>query len=165
MVKLILRKTLWQVPAIVAVSACLALGFNQVRTNRLPLTCQWNGQVNSVVSSESVPIISVEEAAMLFRNNKAVFLDARPESFYNEGHIQGAFSLPWQEAEEKCFDVVEKIPTEKRIITYCDGATCDLCDKLAVFMCDLGFEHVSALNNGWTVWNQHGLPVDKGGAP
>ena len=74
-------------------------------------------------------------------------------------------SLPCQEAEEKCVDVVEKIPADMTIITYCDGANCDLCEKLAVFLCDLGFEHARALINGWTVWNKHNLPVSTGDTP
>jgi rhodanese-related sulfurtransferase len=165
MVKSILMKSLWQIPAILLVTACLAMGFNQVRQDRLPLICQWSEQPQGTKSHEAVPIISIEEAALLFKNNKAIFFDARPASFYNEGHIKGALSLPWETAEEKCFDVVEKIPTDMPIITYCDGANCELCDKLAVLLCDLGFEHVSALLNGWTVWNKHSLPVNTGNAP
>jgi len=165
MLKLILKNTLWQIPVILLISACVALGFNQIRNNRVPLICQWDQQPQGTRSPEAVPIVSIDEAALLFKNNKAIFIDARPESFYNEGHIKGALSLPWQEAEDKCFDVVEKIPEGVRIITYCDGANCELCDKLAVFLCDLGFEHVNALINGWTVWNRHNLPVNTGNAP
>ncbi|RJP90479.1 MAG: rhodanese-like domain-containing protein [Desulfobacteraceae bacterium] len=165
MLKLILKNTLWQIPVILLISACVALGFNQIRNDRVPLICQWDQQPQGTRSPEAVPIISIDEAALLFKNNKAIFIDARPESFYNEGHIKGALSLPWQEAEDKCFDVVEKIPEDIRIITYCDGANCELCDKLAVFLCDLGFEHVNALINGWTVWNRHNLPVNTGNSP
>jgi rhodanese-related sulfurtransferase len=165
MVNFIFRKALWQIPAILLVTACLALGFNQVRSNRMLLVCQWSEQPPVDRSPEAVPIISIEEAALLFKNNKAIFLDARPESFYNEGHIRGALSLPWETAEEKCFGVVEKIPADMRIITYCDGANCELSDKLAVFLCDLGFEHVNPLVNGWTVWNEHNLPVNTGNTP
>ena len=165
MLKSILMRALWQIPAILLLTTCLALGFNQVRQDRLPLVCQWSEQTHGTRSPEAVPIISIEEAALLFKNNKAIFLDARPASFYNKGHIKGALSLPWETAEEKCFDVVEKIPTDMPIITYCDGANCELCDKLAVFLCDLGFEHVSALLNGWTVWNKHNLPVNTGNTP
>ena len=165
MVKSIPMKVLWQIPAILLVTTCLALGFNQVRSDRMPLVCQWSEQLQGSKSSEAVHIISIEDAAMLFKNKKVIFLDARPESFYIEGHIKGALSLPWETAEEKCFDVVEKIPTDMPIITYCDGTNCELCDKLAVFLCDLGFEHVSALINGWTVWNRNNLPVETGNTP
>jgi len=151
---------LWQIPAILLISAGIAFGFNQIRANALPLFCPWSQAVAQTGFSENVSIISLDEAAALFHADGAIFIDARPKSFYDEGHIRGALCLPWQEAEEKCFEVIEKISPEKPIITYCDGATCDLCDKLAVFLCDMGFENVSALANGWTTWNQYNLPVD-----
>ena len=155
-----IMKILWQIPAILAISAGIALGFNQLRANTLPLFCPWNDSVSEGAFSEYVSIISIEEAAALFDAGQAIFIDARPESVYDQGHIEGALCLPWHQAEEKCFDVIENIPPGKKIITYCDGATCDLCDKLAVFLCDLGFVKVSALINGWTAWNQHNLPVN-----
>lgn len=159
-----LKKTiipaLWQIPLILLISAAIALGFNQVRKNTLPLFCPWSQTIARTGFSETVSIISLDEAAALFHADRATFIDARPESFYNQGHIKDALCLPWQEAEEKCFEIIEKIPPEKHIITYCDGAACDLCDKLAVFLCDLGFENVSALANGWTAWNNYHLPVD-----
>lgn len=153
-------KIVWQIPAILTITVCIALGFNQIRAKTLPLFCPWSQPVSGNSFSEFISTVSVEEAAALFHTDHAVFIDARPESVYNQGHIQGALCLPWNQAEEKCFEVIENIPAEKKIITYCDGATCDLCDKLAVFLCDLGFDQVQALINGWTVWNQHNLPVD-----
>jgi len=153
-------KVLWQIPIILIISACIALGYNQIRANKIPLFCPWSENFSGNTFSEYVSTVSVDEAAVLFSSNNAVFIDARPESIYDEGHIQGALCLPWHLAEEKCFDIIENIPLEKDIITYCDGPSCDLCDKLAVFLCDLGFEHVRALVNGWTAWKQNSLPVD-----
>lgn len=158
--KTIMTKALWQIPAIIIITLCLALGYNQIRAKSLPLFCPWSENITGEAFSEYVSTISVEEAAALFHANHAVFIDARPESLYNQGHIRGALSLPWHQAEEKCLDVIEAIPPDAEIITYCDGATCDLCDKLAAFLCDLGFVKVRALVNGWTVWNQNHLPID-----
>ena len=159
-IKSIIMKALWQIPAISIITVFIALGFNQVRTNTIPLFCPWSENISGDTFSSYALTVSVDEAATLFKNNKAVFIDARPESLYNKGHIQGALCLPWNQVEEKCFDIIENIPPGKSIITYCDGATCDLCDKLAVFLCDLGFEHVRALVNGWKIWKQNNLPVD-----
>ncbi len=153
-------KALWQIPTILLITLCFALGYNQIRANTLPLFCPWSENISGNTFSEYVSTVSVDEAAALFNNNNVIFIDARPESIYNQGHIQGALCLPWHQAEEKCFEVIENLPPEKNIITYCDGATCDLCDKLAVFLCDLGFEKVRALVNGWTAWNHNNLPVD-----
>lgn len=160
--KSILFKAVLQAPAIVLMAAALALSHNHFRTDRLPLVCSWKGNPADTHGQGEAPVISVDEAAALFKTRQVVFVDARPESYYREGHIQGAISLPWQEAEEKYFNVMESLDPNVHIVTYCDGAACDLCHKLAAFLCDLGFAHVSAMVNGWTVWNQHRLPVETG---
>ena len=153
-------KTLWQILAILVITAFISLGYNQIRAKAIPLFHPWSENISKITFSESISSISINEAAELFNSNNAIFLDARTESSYNQGHIRGALCLPWNQAEEKCFELIKNIPPEKNIITYCDGATCDLCGKLAVFLCDLGFEQVQALVNGWTLWNQNKLPVD-----
>ncbi len=153
-------KALWQIPAILVITAFIALGYNHIRTKAIPLFHPWSENISKNAFSESISTISINEAAELFSINDAVFIDARPESIYNQGHIRGALCLPWNQAEEKYFELIENIPPGKSIITYCDGATCDLCGKLAVFLYDLDFKQVKALVNGWTLWNQNKLPVD-----
>ncbi len=152
-------KILWQTMAISILSIIMAIGFNELRPDALPLFCPWSQSAVQNTFSGKVGIISIKEAAALFHADQAVFIDARPEFAYDQGHIQGALCLPWEAAEDKCFDVVTEIPEGKKIITYCDGATCDLCDHLAIFLRDLGFEDVQALTNGWSLWQQHGLPA------
>ena len=146
---------LWQIPMILLIALVIGLGFNQFRSNRLPLFCNWADQQAKLNAT-----ISITEAARLFQQNKAVFLDARPEEFYDKGHIQGALSLPWQMVDEKCMEIMDKIPPDCTIITYCDGPACDLSHLLAEFMKDMGFENVRVLVNGWTLWKQHKLPID-----
>jgi rhodanese-related sulfurtransferase len=146
---------LWQIPMILLIATAIGMGFNHFRTNRLPLVCNWSDQQEQDKST-----ISITEAARLFQENKAVFLDARPVEFYDKGHIQGALSLPWQMVDEKCMDVMDKIPLDCTIITYCDGPACDLSHMLAQFMKDMGFEDVRVLVNGWTLWKQRKLPVE-----
>lgn len=46
------------------------------------------------------------------------------------------------------------------IITYCDGDTCNLSKELALLLENLGFSKVRVLVNGWTVWQNAGLPVE-----
>src|SRR5690242_14442500 len=45
-------------------------------------------------AAEEAPRISKEEAAKLFREGKAVFIDVRTEQTYSIGHIKGALSIP-----------------------------------------------------------------------
>jgi rhodanese-related sulfurtransferase len=152
--KLVILHALWQIPVILLIALSIGLGFNYYRDNPLPLVCSWSDpKVEGL-------FISLTEAAFLFQQNKAVFLDARPEMFYNEGHIKGALSLPWNEVDAKCMDVIDRIPLDAIIITYCDGPACNLSDMLAEFMMNMGFEDVHVLVNGWTVWRDNELPIE-----
>ncbi len=146
---------LWQIPLILLIAGMIGLGINHFRNDRLPLFLEWGRSQNNPQST-----ISITEAARLFQQNKAVFLDARPTSFYDSGHIQGALSLPWEMADEKIMDVMDKIPPDITIITYCDGPTCNLSHLLAEFLKDMGFADVRVLVDGWTLWKQHRLPVE-----
>jgi rhodanese-related sulfurtransferase len=152
--KLAIIQAFWQIPMILVIALAIGLGFNQLRSNPLPMVCNWAELGDHGLS------ISLTEAARLFQQNKAVFLDARPVEFYDQGHIKGALSLPWQKVDEQWMEVMDRIPPDSTIITYCDGPACDLSEMLAKYMIDMGFENVHTLVNGWTMWNQQNLPVE-----
>lgn len=98
----------------------------------------------------------------MFLAQLAVFLDARPLDQYNEGHIQGAYSLPWQEFDKSADSVMAVIPPETTIIAYCDGESCDLSKELAFALLANGYTNTRVLVNGWTLWNDRKLPVESG---
>ena len=147
---------LWQGPAILLVSVVLGVGANYLRSDRLPL-----------MATEKTPaangdFISLGEAGRMFAKGTALFIDARPAADYQKGHIAGAISLPWQAVERRFADIGADLPVDKPIITYCDGANCSLSDHLAGFLREMGFARVRVLKNGWSLWRQHGLPVESG---
>jgi rhodanese-related sulfurtransferase len=106
--------------------------------------------------------ITLEEAEKLFFTHAAVFIDARPAEDHAKGHIQGAHSLPWHDVDIKFIDVTQDLDLETQIVTYCDGETCELSHDLALFLRDAGFMNTRVLVNGWTLWQQKGLPVESG---
>jgi rhodanese-related sulfurtransferase len=154
------KKALWQVPAMVALAACLALGVNQWRGGGIPLVGDWSVEARFADSAGQSLVMDLEQAEALFAQGKAQFVDARPRSQYVEGHIQGALSLPWQEVDRYFVELAARLDPEQAIVTYCDGDSCDLSHELAMFLKDMGFANVHVLVNGWTVWQEAGLPVD-----
>jgi len=56
-----------------------------------------------------------------------------------------------------------KLEEKDTLVTYCDGEDCALSHDLAMFLKDLGYGDVRVLVNGWTVWQDAGLPVQKEG--
>lgn len=106
-------------------------------------------------------MVSLDEAKKHYFDRSAVFLDARSPEDYEQGHIKGAFNLPQENMEEKFSEVMENIPPERSIVVYCDGENCRSGSDLAVFLLEFGFTHVKVLVNGWSVWQENHLPVER----
>ncbi len=68
-------------------SIVLALVFNLYNDNQIPL-------VYSAGPIPGVETISLEQAVQLYRQDKAIFVDARKSNFYEQAHIKGAMNLP-----------------------------------------------------------------------
>lgn len=158
---IILRQTLWQVPVLILLSGLIAIGVNHLRANSIPLIGDWStGSRVADTKGESL-VIDLEQARVLFEQNAVQFVDARPPSQYAEGHVRGALSLPLQEVDRYFVETADRLESQKTIVTYCDGESCDLSHELALFLKEMGFENVRVLVNGWTVWQEAGLPTDK----
>jgi rhodanese-related sulfurtransferase len=152
----------WQIPALVILSTVAALAVNAVRTDRLPLVGDFSVAARMTTATGERMDITLEEAEKLFFTHAAVFIDARPAEDYAQGHIQHARSLPWQDADLNFMTVTADLELTTAIVTYCDGETCELSHDLALFLRDAGFMNARVLVNGWTVWQQAGLPVAAG---
>jgi|UniRef100_A0A7C5EN07 putative oxidoreductase len=71
----------------VGLSVILALVFNLYNDNSIPLVHGWG-------EKDGVQEISPDQALELYRQQKAVFVDARKNNFYDQRHIKGAENLP-----------------------------------------------------------------------
>jgi rhodanese-related sulfurtransferase len=158
--KAVWRRAVWQVPALVILSVVAALGVNALRVDRLPLAGDFSAAARMTTPTGERMDISLEEAQKLFFTHAVVFIDARSAEDFAKGHIQGALSLPWHEVDLDFLGVTQNLDMEAHIVTYCDGETCELSHDLALFLRDAGFLNTRVLINGWTLWQQAGLPVE-----
>jgi len=154
-------KTLWQTPAILAIALGMGLISNALRPDSLQMVGDWSAEARTTTATREHLVISLSEAAKLFTEKAAVFIDARSDEDFRKGHIQGAKNLPWQDVEQRFFEMPEDISQNMTIIAYCDGETCKLSHDLALFLLDMGFKDVRVLVNGWSVWQETNLPVGK----
>jgi len=153
-------EALWQSVLIVLIAAALSLSVNHFRQSGLPLV----GSPEAGISGSKTagePVVSIEEARALFLTNGAVFIDARPAEVYRSGHIQGALNLPADSLEESLSAVTAQIPPDSLVITYCDGESCSLSKEVAQELSARGYSHVQVLVNGWSVWQDAGLPTER----
>lgn len=156
------RQCLWQVPLLIVLAGLVALGVNRWRADGILLRGDWSAAARFGGAAGESLTITLDQASALFQEDAAVFLDARPEMQYTEGHIRGALNLPWREVDRYFLELADRLAAAPMIITYCDGESCDLSHELALFLKEMGCENVRVLVNGWTLWLQAGLPVSIG---
>lgn len=157
-----LKQARWQAPALVVLAFLAALGTNHWRSDGLALVGAWSAAARFSEAAGDSLVIGLEEAQRLFQQDAAIFLDARPQSQYVEGHIPGALNLPWQEVDRYFIETAQRLEGAAMIITYCEGESCDLSHELALFLKEMGFGNVRVLVDGWGVWQQAGLPLQMG---
>jgi rhodanese-related sulfurtransferase len=111
-------------------------------------------------ATPNMEMISLAQAKELLDSHDALFIDARHEFDYQEGHINGAVNIPL-----KKFDIhitpLNKISKDKLLVVYCDGAECNSSIELTVKLIESGFTNVKVFFGGWQEWNSAKLPIEK----
>ncbi len=155
-------KLLVQCLSILALSAVVGFGVNAVRPDGLPLALAAQSSVK--LNQDQGGEIGIKDAALLFVSGRAVFLDARSQFEFEQGHIQGAISLPPREFAAQYQDIKPLLLAKETVITYCDGENCPLSHSLAKHLRDAGLKNVYVLKNGWSLWQAERLPIARGKA-
>ena len=149
-----------QVAFIMFASVFTSLLFNQLRNKSLPFLRAKVEVVSSVPSLKAigpgshVTGIDLELAKKLFEEN-TLFVDARAEEFYNEGHIPNAI----------CFDdfdlLVEKLENtigmDDQFIVYCSDSDCGSSEDLSYELQSYGYNNILLFKGGWKEWTDANL--------
>jgi hypothetical protein len=98
---MVIRKTIKEIMILVAVSVVLALMVNTFSPRGIAIVGQWDIAKGVITASpggaeEGKPteIDSVAQAKYIFDKDEVLFVDARSQNDYENGHIPGAVSLP-----------------------------------------------------------------------
>lgn len=160
-----MKRALWQFPVLAILAALIAVAVNSGRSDGIALVGDWSEKARFSDKKGNSLVIDLNHAKELFDQEAAIFVDARSEDQFAEGHVRGALNLPWQGVDRYFVEVAERLDGQKPIITYCDGETCELSHYLALFLIEMGFNDVRILVNGWTVWKGTGFPIGEGRIP
>ena len=99
-----------------------------------------------------------------FQQNLIVFIDARDETLYQQGHIPGAYEFdPYR--PEKYFDTVLPVCQQaQQIVVYCNGGDCDDSESAAILLRDVGISNqkLFVYGGGIAEWATNHLPVETG---
>ncbi len=169
--------TIGQAVVLLVLASVIGLAANAYRNahNRIPIT----GYVVPVGRVESGPAtgpalssaaaddpnkfqeVTLAEAYAIFNDPGArpeigqyVFVDARNEQHYGEGHIPGAVHCdPWH-LEEGEATLMSRVPGAEKIIVYCTGGTCEdswhMCKRLIEF--SIPKDRIYLFRGGWEEW-------------
>ncbi|MFC1834714.1 rhodanese-like domain-containing protein [Thermodesulfobacteriota bacterium] len=119
-------------------------------------------QANTVdLSGVKVDLINEKDARKLFASGEAVFVDARSHEDYDKSHVEGAIFLPPEDVEERYVLVQPLLPEDARIILYCYGPECDMAERVAEFLGQLGYRNMKIMSAGYAAWEKAGYPVSQ----
>lgn len=97
--------------------------------------------------------IAWAQAHLLLNFHQAVFLDARSKQEYDNGHIDGAISLPADSTVEVIRKALAKHNSSTRLITYCGAMGCPEAFLLATrLMRELDFSNAQFMLEGYAEW-------------
>jgi len=143
---------------ILVVFSLVGLGVNSVSSKGIPLV--YVPPVKLVLAGVDVPLINETEAGGFLDNPDTTFVDTRKEEDYRERHVRGAVFLSPDNVEEKFPEVQVLIPEENRLILYCYGPECDMAERVALFLAQLGYKKMMIMTVGFRGWEKAGLPVE-----
>jgi rhodanese-related sulfurtransferase len=185
-------KIFWEAVLVAALGAAFAFAANQISPRGLALkrdyfpsgTAHLVRPVATGTNSDVLPpaqflaaqmkekglqLVDGSQAARLFRDPRfkqdiIVFVDARDEEHYQQGHIPGAYEFDLYHPE-KYFDTILPICQKaEQVVVYCNGGDCDDSESAAILLRDVGISNqkLFVYGGGITEWTTNGLPVETG---
>lgn len=155
-----------QATLVLVLSAIFAFGFNSVRNDGLPLIASKQIVGGDVSAADSLlaettllyqPVMIDLVIAKEFHDRGVLFVDARDDKEYRDGHIAGAKLAPANPGEIRRW-----ASEDDPVVTYCSGGECDLSMSLATELMgeDWGFARVFVFDGGLPEWVEAGYPVE-----
>ena len=115
-------------------------------------------QVKEPIVFTEPKAVTLEQAYNLF-NRQVVFVDARDEADYINGHIKNSINIPFDDFDNHQ-QKLEQISKEKPVVVYCGGTDCDLSHLLANLLFDKGYKQVYVFFGGWNDWLEAKYPTE-----
>ena len=99
-----------------------------------------------------------------YEQGSVIFVDAREEDHYRDGHIPGAYELNPYHPEKELSQVLPLCQMAAQVVVYCTGGDCEDADSTALLLRDAGVPapKLFVFGGGYTEWSEHHLPEEKG---
>jgi len=149
-----------QIIVIAITSTLLSLTLNAVRPDGIPLLAKELAVAEEIEYDTTEPrlfAITLDQALELYQKG-TVFVDAREPEYYQEGHIKGAWNIPF--FLELVFKLDSLQGKDAPMVIYCSGDECGSSEDLAYELQAEGFSNLLVFKGGWTAWNTSGHPIE-----
>lgn len=189
-----MRRVLLEAILVAAVGAALSFAANALSPRGLKLTrdffgAQSNGTITPIqatnnpaigstnalellkqrLEAKGLQLVDSNRVAALFRDPRVeqglvIFIDAREDAHYQEGHIPGAYQLDYYRPENYLPTVLPVCQIAQEIVVYCNGGNCEDSEFAANFLLAGGIskEKLLVYAGGMTEWATNRLPVEIG---
>jgi rhodanese-related sulfurtransferase len=114
--------------------------------------------------------IDGQEAIRLMRDPQyeqelIVFVDARDDRHYQEGHVPGAYQFDRYYPEKHLPTVLPVCLNALKVVVYCTGGNCEDSEFAALALKEAGVQQdrLFVYAGGMTDWATNGVPVEVGG--
>jgi rhodanese-related sulfurtransferase len=91
-----------------------------------------------------------------------IFVDARDDRSYKEGHIPGAYQLDHYHPDQYLAPVLGACQSALTVVVYCTGGNCEDSEFAALMLAEAGVprEKLWVYPGGFAQWATNGLPVE-----
>ena len=155
--------SLHQIYLYLTISFITSFVINLSRTDTLPIIAdqikkiEEIGQINEKMSNPIIREISIDIAKDLFDQNM-LFVDARSEEYYIEGHIPKAVCN--DNLDLLITKMEQHISIDDGFIVYCSDDDCGSSEELAYLLKEQGFSNIYLFKGGWKQWVDNNLPIE-----
>ena len=152
-----------QIYIYVALSLFISFFANILRTDSLPYIAIPLEKIEDIAQIENSSLqpqireISIDVAERLF-SDSVLFIDARAEEYYHEGHIPN--SICNDDFDSLVYQIEDFITYKNGFVVYCSDDDCGSSEDLAYQLQDQGFTNIYLFKGGWKQWMEYDLPME-----
>ena len=152
-----------QIYIYVALSLFISFFVNILRTDSLPYIAIPLEKIEDIAQIENSSLqpqireISIDVAERLF-SDSVLFIDARAEEYYLEGHIPN--SICNDDFNTLVIQVEDLVDYNSGFVVYCSDDDCGSSEDLAYQLQDQGFKNIYLFKGGWKQWTKNNLPIE-----
>jgi rhodanese-related sulfurtransferase len=145
-----------QIGALLILSASVAFISNAARENRLPLVMPFPPAYQCASLEKPGVPIDPYMALKLYGKPGTVFIDARKEGAFRQGHIEGARTIPYSFVEPLSKEIVDGLKDYTRVIVYDSGKDSEASSLMAGELAQAGVKGAVYLEKGFMGWVKAG---------